>query len=150
MDMAPIEGKSVAQTNGQRFIGTELELIFCSQRRNVDAMMQMNRLTLDSIQQAWQRQLDFLEQAVEGFTSLAGSLGQTKGPRQDRLEKHAEYTRAAFETNLASARELTQLTAKAANDVMNVIGERLWDGLAELRRAQEMRNGGGSASAGSS
>jgi phasin family protein len=147
MDMAPIESKSAALTDGQRSIGAGLELMFSSQRRNVDAMMQMNRLTLDTVQQAWQRQLDFLEQAVEGFTSLADSLGQTKGSRQDRLGKHAEYTREAFETNLASARKLTQLTAKAANDVMNVISERFWDGLAELRRAQEMQNGGGSTSA---
>jgi len=147
MGMAPIESKSAALTGGRRSVGAELELMFSSQHRNVDAMMQVNRPKLDSVQQAWQRQLDFLEQAVEGFTSLADSLGQTKGPRQDRFEKHAEYTREAFETNLASARELTQLAAKAANEVMNVISERFWDGLAELRRAQEMQNGSGSASA---
>jgi hypothetical protein len=140
--MATVRGESAAQPDGQRFIGAELELMFASQRRNVEARMQMNRLTLDSVQQAWQRQLDFLEQAVEGFTCLSVSLGRINGPRQDRLAKHAEYSRQAFETNLASACELTQLTARAASDVMNVVSERFWDGLEELRLAQEMRNGG--------
>jgi hypothetical protein len=114
--------------------------MFASQRRNVEAMMQMNRPTLDSVQQAWQRQLDFLEQAVEGITSLTFSLGRTNGAWRERLAKHAEYSRQAFETNLASARELTRLTARAANDVVNVITERFWDGLEQLRLAQEMRN----------
>jgi phasin family protein len=139
-NMATVKSESAAQMDGQRFIGAGLELMLTSQRRNVEAMMQMNRLTLDNVQQAWQRQLDFLEQAVEGFTSLASSLGGTDGPRQDRLAKHAEHSRQAFQTNLANARELTQLTAKAANDVINVISERFWGGLDELRRAQERRN----------
>jgi len=135
--MAPARSESAAQTDRQRLIGADLELMFASQRRNVEAMMQMNRLTLDSVQQAWKCQLNFLEQAVDGFTSLA--ISQTDGLRQDRREKHAEYSRQTFETNLASARELTELTARAANDVMNIISERFWEGVAELRRAQEKR-----------
>jgi hypothetical protein len=130
-------------------IGVDLELMFSSQRRNVEAMMQMNRLTLDSVRQAWQRQLDFFEQAVEGFTSLTGSLGRIEVPREDRLAKHVEYFHQAFDRNLASARELTQLTAKAANDVMNVISDRFWGGLDEFRCARENRKGANVASAGS-
>jgi len=87
-----------------------------------------------------QRQLDFLEQAAEAFACLTVSLGATKGRRQDRLVKHGQYSRQAFETSLASARELAQLTARAANDVVNVVTERFWDSLEELRLAQEMRN----------
>ena len=134
--MAPAKSGPAAQTDRQRLIGADLELMFANQRRNVEAMMRMNRLTLDSVQQAWTCQLNLLEQAVEGFTSLATS--RTDGPRQDRLEKHAQFSRQAFETNVASARELAELTA-AANDVVNIVSERFWDGIAELRRAQDRR-----------
>src|SRR5581483_8921836 len=99
--MAPAKSEPAANTDRQRLIGADLELMFASQRRNVEAMMQMNRLTLDSVQQAWKCQLNFLEQAVEGFTSLATS--RTDGLRHDSLEKHAKYSRKTFETNLASA-----------------------------------------------
>lgn len=143
--MAPAKSEPAAHTDKQRLIGADLELMFASQRRNVEAMMQMNRLTLDSVQQAWTCQLNFLEQAVEGFTSLATS--QTDGLRQDRLEKHAQFSRQTFETNLASARELTELTARAANDVMNIVSERFWDSITELRRAQESRQRAGLAAA---
>jgi hypothetical protein len=135
-NMAPHKSQFGAVKDEQRFLGADLEPMLVSRRGNVEAMMQMSRLTLDGVQLAWRRQLDFFEQAVEGFTNLASSLGQrTVLPRSSSSRK-AEYSRQAFEKNLASARELTELTAKAASDAMSVISQRFWDGLDEARRAR--------------
>ena len=138
-NISPPKGQFTSPKDGHRPFGPDLETMLISQQRNVEAMMQMSRATLDGVQQAWRRQLDFLEQAVEGFTSLVGSFAQPNGLPEQHLARQAEYSRQAFEKNLASARELTDLTAKAANDAMSVIHQRICDSLEEVRQARDKR-----------
>jgi phasin family protein len=127
--------------NGLQFFGPEVETMFASQRKNVEAMMQANRLALDGVQAVCRRQLDFIQEAVEGLTTLVGDLAPPPGPLNEKFAKHAEYSKQAFERNLANARELTQLVTKATSDAMNIINQRLCEGLGEVRRTQENRNG---------
>jgi phasin family protein len=104
-------------------------------------MMQANRLALDGVQAVWRRQLDFIQEAVEGLTTLVGDHAPPPAPLNEKFAKHAEYSKQAFERNLANARELTQLVTKATSDAMNIINQRLCEGLGEVRRTQENRNG---------
>jgi phasin family protein len=127
--------------NGLQFSEPEVETMFASQRKNVEAMMQANRLALDGVQAVWLRQLDFIQEAVKGLTTLVGDLAPPPGPLNEKLAKHAEYSKQAFERNLANARELTELATKATSDAMNIIHQRLCEGLGEVRRTQERRNG---------
>ena len=71
----PTKSQFTAQKNGLQFFGPDLELLVTTQRRNAEAMIQMSRMTLDGVQQAWQRQLDFMEQAIDGLTAHIGSFG---------------------------------------------------------------------------
>jgi|ERR1700730_2417466 hypothetical protein len=84
-NMAPHKSQFGALKDEQRFFGADLEAMLVSRRRNVEAMMQMSRLTLGGVQQAWRRQLDFFEQAVEGFTNLVSSFGQPNGLSEEQL-----------------------------------------------------------------
>ena len=123
--------------NGLQFFGPEVETMFASQRKNVEAMMQANRLALDGVQAVWRRQLDFIQEAVEGLTTLGGDFPPPPGPLNEKLAKHAEYSKQAFARNLANARDLTQLVTKATCDTMNIVNQRLCEGLGEV----ENRNG---------
>ncbi len=76
----PTRNQFTAQKNGPRFFGPDLELLATTQRRNAEAMIQMSRMTLDGVQQAWQRRLDFIEQTIDGFAHI-GSFGNTNGTR---------------------------------------------------------------------
>ena len=76
------------------------------------------------------------DQGKEYIEALAGLWSVGVGFSEERLVKQAEYSRQALEKNLASARELTELTAKAASDAMSVISQRFCDGLDEVRRAR--------------
>jgi phasin family protein len=49
----------------------------------------------------------------------------------EKFAKHAEYSKQAFEKNLANARELTEIATKATSDAANIINRRFCEGLGE-------------------
>jgi phasin family protein len=118
--------------NGLQFFGPEIETMFASQRKNVEAMMQANRLALDGVQAVWRRQLDFIQEAVEGLTTHVGDLAPPSRPMNEKLAKHAEYSKRAFENNLANACELTEIATKVTTDAANVINKRICESLDEV------------------
>jgi phasin family protein len=127
--------------NGLQFSGPDVQTMFASQHKNVETMMQANRLALDGVEEIWRRQLDFIQEAVVGLTTLVGDFAQPPGPLKERFEKYAEYSKQALEKNLANARELTGLAAKATTDAMNIINQRFSEGFGEMARSREKRNG---------
>jgi phasin family protein len=136
-DFVPQNGAN----NGLHFSGPDVETMFASQHKNVETIMQANRLALAGVEAIWRRQLDFIQEAVVGLTTLVGDFAQPPGPLKERCEKHAEYSKRAFEKNLANARELTGLATKATTDAMNIINQRFCEGLGEMARSREKRNG---------
>src|ERR1700686_2981586 len=110
--------------NGLQFFGAEVETMFASQRKNVEAIVQANRLALDGVQAVWRRQLDFIQEAVEGLTTHVVGLAPPSGPLNEKFAKHAEYSKLAVEKNLANARELAEIATKTTSDAVNIINQR--------------------------
>jgi phasin family protein len=100
-------------------------------------MMQANWVAIDGAQAIWRRQLDFIQEAVNGLTTLLGDITRSPAPLNEKLAKHAEYSKLALERSLANARELTELATKATNDSMNTISQRFYEGLGEMRLCRE-------------
>jgi phasin family protein len=130
-----------AAPNVLQFSGPDVETMFAGQHKNVEAMMQANRLALDGVEAIWRRQLDFIQEAVAGLTTLVGGFVQPPGPLKENFAKHAEYSNQALGKNLANARELTGLATKATTDALNIINQRFCEGLGEMARSREKRNG---------
>ena len=126
---------------GLQFSGPDVETMFAGQHKNVEAMMQANRLALGGVEAIWRRQLDFIQEAVEGLTTLVGHCAQPPGSLKEKFAKHAEYSKRAVEKNFAIARELTGLATKATTDAMNIIKQRFCEGLGEMARSRGKRNG---------
>jgi phasin family protein len=122
---------------GLRLFGPDVEMIFASHHKTFDAMMQVNRVTLDGVQAIWCRQLDFIQQTVEGLTTLAREVAQPSSPLNQKLANHAEFSKRALEKNVTNARALTELATKAASDAMNIMNQRFHEGLGEMRHWRE-------------
>jgi phasin family protein len=118
--------------NGLPFSGAEVETIFASQRKNAEAIMQAIRLAFDGVQAIWLRQLDFVQEAVEGLTTHVGDIAPPSGPLNEKLAKHAEYSKQVFGKNLANVRELTEIATKATSDATNIFNQRFCEGLDEV------------------
>jgi phasin family protein len=114
------------------FSGPEVETVFANQRKNVEAIMQASRLAFDGVQAAWLRQLGFIQEAVEGLSTHVGDLAPPASPLNEKLAKHADYSKQAFEKNLANAHELTEIVTKATGDATNVISQRFFHSLDEV------------------
>jgi phasin family protein len=115
--------------------------LFASQRKNVEAMMQANWAAIVGAQAIWLRQLDFIQEAVNGLATLVGDITRRPGPLNERFAKHAEYSKQALDRSLANARELTELATEAANESMNTVSQRFYEGLGEMRLSRESRTG---------
>jgi phasin family protein len=145
-NMTEVDGKKVGflaydgTNSGFRFSRPEVELMFASQRKNVDAMVQVNRLTLDGIHAVWCRQLDFIQKALGGFTTHIRDVATPGGPSSEKLAKYMEYSKQAFERSLANAHELADLVNKATGETMNVINKRFCEGAGEWRHPSEKRS----------
>ena len=118
--------------NGLPFSGPEVETIFASQRKNAEAIMQAIRLAFDGVQAVWLRQLDFVQEAVEGLTTHVGDIAPPSGLLNEKLAKHAEYSKQVIGKNLANARELTEIATKATSDATNIFNQRFYEGLDEV------------------
>jgi phasin family protein len=118
--------------NGLPISGPEVETIFASQRKNVEVIMQANRLAFDGVQAVWLRQLDFAQEAVEGLTTHVGDIASPSGTLNEKLAKHAEYSKQVFGKSLANARELAEIATKATSDATNIFNHRFCEGLDEV------------------
>jgi hypothetical protein len=80
-------GASTVANGGLRLFGPDVEMIFASHHKNFEAMMQANRVTLDGVQAIWCRQLDFIQQTVEGLTTLAREVAQPSSLTESELSQ---------------------------------------------------------------
>src|ERR1700746_2142173 len=125
---------------GFRFSGPEGEGVFASHRKNVEAMMQVNRLALDGFHAVWRYHLDFIQESVGELTTRIRGGASPPGPLSAQLARYVEYSNQAFEKTLENAHELTDLVNKATGEAMNVINKRVCEGVGEWWHSSKKRS----------
>ncbi len=134
--------KTEASTNGffdvtksvgdVRLPGLDVEAIVATQRKNLEALTQANKLAIEGVRALAQRQAEIVQQAFADVSALFQEWTQPGAP-EDRLAKNADAAKQAFEKGLAHAQELSELTTKASTDVLSVITQRVSEGFDEAR-----------------
>ncbi len=111
----------------------DLEAMAQAQRRNLEALTQANQLALESTQSWVKRNLELARQSMEDLQAMLSEMTKPDGSMEDRLQRHAEFSRKAIEKGLENFRDLAELVTKANADAMNVIAKRVTEGLDEVR-----------------
>lgn len=111
----------------------DLEAMAQAQRRNLEALTQANQLALESTQSWVKRNLELARQSMEDLQAMLSEMTKPDGSMEDRLQRHAEFSRKAIEKGLENFRDLAELVTKANADAMNVIAKRVSEGLDEVR-----------------
>jgi phasin family protein len=111
----------------------DLEAMAQAQRRNLEALTQANQLALESTQSWVKRNLELARQSMEDLQAMLSEITKPNGSMEDRLQRHAEFSRKAIEKGLENFRDLTELVTKANTDTMTVIAKRVTEGLDEVR-----------------
>jgi len=112
--------------------GFNVEAVMASQRKNVEAISQANQLAIEGVQALARRQVEIARETIEEASALFRELSQPGAP-QEKLAKNTELAKVSFEKGLATAKELTELVAKANTEAFNVLTKRFTESFEEIR-----------------
>ena len=110
----------------------DVDALVASQRRNVDALTEANKLASDGAQAFATRQAEILKGTVDAYADAFRGLMTLNDP-QNGAAKQAEFAKASFETSNANIRELTEIAAKAQAKSLDVINKRVVESLGEFQ-----------------
>jgi phasin family protein len=114
--------------------GVDVETIVASQRKNIEALTQANKLAFEGLQNVVKRQVEILRQSFDEIARLSKEFSEPGSP-QDKAARQAEIAKDSFERVLSNARELTELVTKANNEAFELLNKRFSQSLEEARDA---------------
>lgn len=112
----------------------DLESVAASQRRNLDALTQANRLAYEGFQAMAKRHVEAVHQTMDEFAQAAKTISEP-GTAQDKAIKQAEMAKGAVERGVSTIREMTEMLARTNSDALELLNRRLVQGMEEMRDA---------------
>jgi phasin family protein len=123
-----------------RLPGFDLQAMAQCQRRNIEAFTQANQMALEGTQEWMRRNLDLARETMEDMSAMLSELTKPTTSMEDRLARHAEYSKKAIEKGLANFRDLAELVTKANTNAFGVISKRVTEGLEEVRDLAQQKD----------
>ena len=138
-DTNPFSGFDLSKFDMQKMLGdfkipgVDMQALLSAQEKNIAALKQANQHAAEGVQALAKRQLEMLQQAMQGAATAAQQVAHAGGPKE-AAAKQAELAKVAFEQALANMREMADLISKSSNQAFEVIAQRAADGLEELKQ----------------
>ncbi|HWA42328.1 MAG TPA: phasin family protein [Hypericibacter adhaerens] len=129
-------------SNG-KFPGFDVEAAMTFQRKNFEALTQVNQAALESVQALAKRQAEIAREAIESYSKFAKEIGAVSA--EDRFAKQAQATKEIFEQAVANLNELRELAQKSQDKVATLISKRVSDNLDEVKSALQPKATNGAA-----
>jgi phasin family protein len=112
--------------------GLDVESLINSQRKNVEALTEANKMAFEGVQAVFKRQVEILRQALEETAGVAKELVGSGSP-QDKAIRQTELAKEAFERALSNARELAEILAKSNSQAFDLLNKRFGQVLDEIK-----------------
>lgn len=112
--------------------GVDLDTLVSSQRKNIEALTQANKLAYEGLQAVLKRQAEIVRQTVDEVTQVAKDITEPGNP-QDKAAKQTELAKEAFERSLSNMRELSEMIGKANTEAFDLLNKRFAQNLDEVR-----------------
>jgi len=116
--------------------GFDFSAILDIQRKNIEAFTAASQTFTQGLQTVAQRQSEIARQQIEQFQSLL-SVTTPNAPVEDNLIKQADLVKAAYEKNVANARELREILTKVSSEASDILSRRVVAGLDEIKAAAQ-------------
>ncbi len=120
--------------------GFDASTLIESQRRNLEALAEINRVAFEGARAIAQRQGEILRQATDEATKAVRELTKPGKP-EEALAKQTDLAKQSYELCLANLRELTEIGTKSNAQAAELFNHRVTDGLNELKGAFKHTNG---------
>ena len=112
--------------------GVDIEALVSSQKKNVEAVVNANRIAVEGMQAMAKRQAEVFQEAMREATQAVGSLTKASSP-QDLAAKQTELMKTAFEKSVATMRELAEILTKSSQEATKTINAQITASLEEIR-----------------
>jgi phasin family protein len=133
--------KDFGKAMGDLKTPVDMETVVAMQRKNIEALTQANQLAMEGAQAVLRHQLEMTRRTMEEFAQMFSGLFQPNGSMEERVAKHAEFSKNAMEKGMANARELGDLVTKANTEAFNVLTKRVTETMTEMTDIAKKRGG---------
>lgn len=112
--------------------GLDVDSLVASQRKNIEALTQANKLAFDGFQAVVKRQTEILRQTIDEIAQVTKDIAEPGNP-QDKAAKQTELAKDAFERSLSNLRELSEMIARSNGEAFDLLNKRFTQTLDEVR-----------------
>ena len=112
----------------------DTDALMAAQKKNVDALIEANKVAVAGYQDLYKRQVALFEAAVD---QAKGMMTDTKAQplTADQATQNVEAVKTAFEKTAADLNELTEMAQKANTGAFEVVKARAEEAVAEFKVA---------------
>lgn len=110
----------------------ELPAVMDAQRKNMEALLEANRLLMSSIQAVMQRQSELLNEATQEAAQAAAKLASARQPAEWQKQQ-MELIAAAYGRTVGLLQEVSGIINAAQKDALEVLNRRWNASIDELR-----------------
>lgn len=111
--------------------GVDVETIMNTQRKNIEALTNANKLAVEGMQAVAKRQAEMLNESMAAVSAAAQEISSARSP-QEFTSKEVELAKEALEKALSNMRELAELVGKSNSEAFEVVNTRFNESLNEL------------------
>lgn len=112
--------------------GVDMDALMASQKKNLEALTQANRVALEGMQAVAKRQAEILQETMNEASKAVDVLSKAGSPTEVAA-KQAELAKDAFERALSNMRELAEMVAKSNEEATSTINARISATLDEIK-----------------
>lgn len=109
--------------------GVDLSSMVEARRKDIEALTEVNKITLEAVQTMAKKQVEILQQTMQELQSA------TKTMAGNPLEggSKSEFVQHAFDKAFGYMRELAEVTRKSQTEALEVINNRVHENVKELK-----------------
>lgn len=115
------------------FPGVDTEAMTEAQKKNVQAIVDANRVASEGYQALFKKQIEILQSGVSEMTEVMKDAA-TQPMSSDGYEKRMELAKAHFEKSVSTFTELSESARKANEDAIAIIQARFSEGVEEMKQ----------------
>ena len=112
--------------------GVDVDSMMSSQRKNLEAIGEANKVAMEGMQAVAQRQAEIMREAMQEMAKATKGMTAVASP-QEASGKQADMARESFEKALANMRELAEMVAKSNSEAFDVVNRRMNESLEEFK-----------------
>lgn len=116
----------------------DIERVIEHHRRNLEAFEKSARAASSGAARVMSRQREMLEEMARDIRTMSADFTPPSDPKA-LVEKQAEFARKGFETAVKNTGEVADLVAKSGGEALDILRERIREGMAEIRQSFEQK-----------